>query len=107
LKEELVELDKQIASATAISAELAKERLRIKNLLGNMDISVDHHLHAPSWACISIQGERHDYIKFISMGERDIRAIQDFLRNFERGKVDCAPYFEPHFRAFDNKRKWS
>ncbi len=69
---------------------------KVENLLGNIDVSVDVHHYAPSWAVISIQGQRADYIKFVELGDKDIRYIQDFLHQFERRKVDCSP-MERHF----------
>lgn len=38
-----------------ISNYTAQEK-RIINLLDNVDVSVDHHIHSSSWAVISIQG---------------------------------------------------
>ena len=64
---------------------------RINNLLNNLDISVDVHYIANSWAVISIQGERSDFIKFIDLGRSDINEIYSFLRRFDRSKVDAEP----------------
>lgn len=64
---------------------------RINNLLNNLDISVDVHYRANSWAVISIQGERSDFIKFIDLGRSDINEIYNFLRRYDRTKVDAEP----------------
>lgn len=72
--------------------KLLKEQAdRVKNLLSNLDISVDLHHYSPSWAVISLQGQKTDYVKFIQMNDRTIMDIDRFLRQFERSKVDCSP----------------
>lgn len=60
-------------------------------MLNNLDISVDHHIYSKSWAVISIQGKRQDFIKFIDLGEKDIQQISNFLKNFDRTKIDASP----------------
>ncbi|WGL71003.1 hypothetical protein [Elizabethkingia anophelis] len=85
----------------ALSSELAKlenqiknnaiQEKRINNLLDNLDISVDVHYRANSWAVISIQGERTDFIKFIDLGHNEIYEIQKFLKQFDRAKIDASP----------------
>lgn len=81
---ELLKLKKQLQK-NEIQAD------RIDNLLNNLDISVDVHYRANSWAVISIQGERSDFIKFIDLGRSDISEIYSFLRRFDRSKVDAVP----------------
>lgn len=71
--------------------DMRQDAKRVKNVLGNLDISVDVHHYSPSWAVISIQGKKSDYIKFINLGAADMSEIQHFLRQFERSKVDCSP----------------
>lgn len=71
---------------------------RVENLLSNLDISVDLHHYAPSWAVISLQGKSTDYIKFIEMNDRNIQDISSFLRQFERSKIDCSPMERGFFR---------
>ncbi len=90
-KSELIKL------GTAIS-DCKVQETKIKNMLGNIDVSVDLHHYSPSWAVISIQGERSDYIKFIDLGVKDIREIQQFLRRFDRSKVDCSPTDSKYFK---------
>lgn len=82
-------------------AEMREVQKNLKTILGNTDISVDVHYNSPSWAVISIQGEKRDYIKFINLGKKDLMEIKTYLRNFERSKVDCSPYDEPFF--FEDK----
>lgn len=43
-------------------AEVRAERIR--KLLGNIDVSVDVHHRSGSWAVVSLQGGKTDYIKF-------------------------------------------
>lgn len=64
---------------------------RLKNLLDNLDVSVDVHYRANSWAVISIQGHRSDFIKFVDLGRSDIDQIYRFLRQFDRSKIDAEP----------------
>ena len=68
---------------------------RLTSLLNNIDVSIDVHenihQYSPSWAVISIQGEKADYIKFINLGNMELREIQKFLRQFEKSKVDATP----------------
>ena len=93
-KKELENLENQIIKSH-------NQTITVSNLLQNIDVSVDLHKYAPSWAVISIQGEKSDYIKFIDLGQRDIREIQTFLRRFDRSKrkID-APFQEKNFLKF-------
>lgn len=84
LSSELKKLEEQIKKN-------AIQEHRINNLLDNMDISVDVNYYSKSWAVISIQGEKTDFIKFIDLGRSDILEIQKFLRYFDRTKIDAAP----------------
>jgi hypothetical protein len=94
-REELIELK--------TTTEITKAQGKIiKSLLGNIDVSVDVHQYAPSWAVISMQGEKADYIKFIDLGRAEIREIQKFLRQFERSKIDSAPHFTKEFWKIDH-----
>ena len=65
-------------------------------LLQGVDLSVDVHenSYSNSWAVISLQGVKTDYIKFIDLGNKDIKEIQGFLRYYEKAgniKVDASP----------------
>lgn len=86
---------------------LLKEQInRTKNVLSNFDVSVDVHHHAPSWAVVSLQGGKTDYLKFIDLGDRNIREISQFLSQFDRKnqiKIDCSPMEVPYFRQFKNR----
>lgn len=73
-------------------AEVRAERIR--KLLGNIDVSVDVHHHSGSWAVVSLQGAKTDYIKFIDLGNRDLMEIARFLRQYDRAnvKIDASPF---------------
>jgi len=90
-KSELLELQKQINHTKEATKKYSEQELKIDNLLGNIDVSVDVHQYSKSWAVISIQGKKTDYIKFVDLGESEIRDIQMFLRNFDRRKIDASP----------------
>lgn len=67
---------------------------RIRQLLGNIDVSVDVHQRSGSWAVVSLQGGKTDYIKFVDLDQRSIREIAFFLRQFDRNhvKIDANPF---------------
>lgn len=73
-------------------AEVRAERIR--KLLGNIDVSVDVHQRSGSWAVVSLQGAKTDYIKFIDLGSRDMMEIARFLRQYDRAnvKIDASPF---------------
>ena len=61
---------------------------------GRVSISADIHQNSDSWAVISIKGEDRDYVKFISLGKKQIREIAQFLRNYEDVAVDASPMYQ-------------
>lgn len=73
-------------------AEVHAERIR--KLMGNIDVSVDVHHRSGSWAVVSLQGTKTDYIKFIDLDERSLREISSFLRQYDRQnvKIDANPF---------------
>ena len=73
-------------------AEVRAERIR--QLLGNIDVSVDVHHHSGSWAVVSLQGGKTDYIKFVDLDQRSLREIAFFLRQYYRKnvKIDANPF---------------
>jgi len=90
-REELNNLQTEIRLSKDQRINLESQEKRIKNLLNNLDVSIDVHQYSPSWAVISIQGEKQDFIKFIELGEVDIREIYKFLKKYDRQKVDASP----------------
>ena len=97
-KEELTLLENARARYEYDFRRYNDETAKIKNLLGNLDISVDYHEYSKSWAVISIQGERTNYIKFIDLPGKEIREIARFLERYDRSKVDCTPALSMLFR---------
>lgn len=73
-------------------AEVRAERIR--KLLGNIDVSVDVHQRSGSWAVVSLQGGKTDFIKFVDLDERSLREISSFLRQYDRKnvKIDANPF---------------
>lgn len=98
-KAELHKLESKITETNEMLAMLSARKRAFDEVLSNIDVSVDvheyHHDYSPSWAVISLQGKKSDYIKFIDLGPSDIREIGAFLRQFERRnistKVDATP----------------
>lgn len=96
-KSELQELHIQINNSKEQYNRLASLEESLKNVLDNIDISVDvheFHKYSNSWAVISIQGQKSDYIKFVDLSSSDVYEIQQFLRRFERNKnvkIDASP----------------
>lgn len=107
-KDQLEEVQKALHQANKLNNLLQAEVSKVQNILQNIDVSVDVHHYSPSWAVISIQGERTDYIKFVDLGHSDMIAISHFLRQFERGKIDANPAqsraLRPGLWRIDNRR---
>ena len=97
-KSELLELQKQISETKTATLKYIEKEAKINNILGNIDVSVDVHEYSRSWAVISIQGSKSDYIKFIDLGQSQILEIQRFLHNFDRSKVDANPIASRYLR---------
>lgn len=96
-KSELQELNLQIQKTKEATAIFESYQKSLKNVLQNIDVSVDvheYHRYSKNWAVISLQGSKTDFLKFIDLGDADIRHIQQFLRQFERNaniKIDASP----------------
>lgn len=71
--------------------QLKEYNKKFENMFENIDVSVDHHYHERSWAVISLQGNKSDYIKFVDLGDRDIMEIAQFLSRYDRRKIDASP----------------
>jgi hypothetical protein len=88
-KAELKILEDKIKLVDTRHDEYLFERKKLQEILSHFDVSVDHHkASSRSWAVISCQGKK-DFIRFVDLGESDIREIQRFLSNFDRRKVDA------------------
>lgn len=88
---ELTDLHSAIHKAEMATIECDRISQRAQRILGNVDVSVDVHEYSPSWAVVSIQGHGTDYIKFVDLGRADILAIQGYLKQFDRAKIDASP----------------
>ena len=84
----------ELAQMRKLHTEMSESCKDIHNILGNLDVSVDVHMKSGSWAVVSLQGKRADYIKFIDLNDKDIREIQHYLSLFdrERVKIDANPF---------------
>lgn len=125
---EIAELQNQKANIIRIQSEFKAERKlladvtnkniklgikferklnQLEGIIGNTDVSIDHSVnsYSRSWAVISIQGEKTDFVRFIDLGRKDISEIQRFLQNFDRSKVDCAPNVTPFLRINRKEKK--
>lgn len=98
LQNEINKEEKLINFLRKQQEKVEKYNAKFENLFNNLEVSVDHHQRSNSWAVISLQGQKADYIKFIDLGQRDIQTIQEFLRQFDRIKIDCSPQASKFFK---------
>lgn len=96
-EDELKILKGKIASTDKAIERLNVYEHNLKKVLQSIDVSVDVHESrhfSDSWAVVSIQGKRSDFIKFVNLREHDAVEIERFLRNFDRDtkvKIDASP----------------
>jgi len=87
-REQLDKLEIIIEKNTKVNKDLKIRCQAVDNIFNNIDVSIDHdlskHPHSRSWAVVSIQGERSDFIKFVDLSNKDVREIQRFLSHFDR-----------------------
>lgn len=109
-KAKLNELSSEIQRAKNIADKTEVQYKVFNKVLAGIDVSVDVHefdyKYSPSWAVVSLQGQRADYIKFVELGQSDINEISRFLRNYERTaniKVDAAPHASQFLRIHRSK----
>lgn len=105
-KSELNELRAEIKRTKELTSLYMQYEAELKRIMSLLDVSVDVHEHySRSWAVVSLQGQKTDFIKFFNLGDVDIKEISAFLRNFERVrniKIDASPSASKFFRL--NKR---
>lgn len=84
----------ELAQMRKLHTEMSQNCRDIHNILGNLDVSADIHMKSGSWAVVSIQGKKTDYIKFIDLHGKDVLEIQRYLSLFdrERVKIDANPF---------------
>lgn len=102
-KEELENLNRIKNQYQSTLDRCIDKEKKLNNILGNIDVNVDVHQYSPSWAVISIQGEKSDYIKFVDLGKSEIKEISNFLKKFERQKIDAYP---PLCKFMRDEQKW-
>ena len=97
--DELEELQCKIAYQINQSKEATKTlqsyKKQLDTIFKSFDISVDVHQYSRSWAVISLQGSKTDFIKFIDLGDAELRDIKNFLQQYEKNwdnvKIDASP----------------
>lgn len=92
---ELIRLEREVSIAAKNNASFIKYKRNLEDLLNNIDVTVDveyGHGYAKSWAVVSIQGEKTDFIKFFDLGRTDMLNLRDYLMKFDRNiKTDATP----------------
>lgn len=66
IKKHITDAEAQVSYQRYKSEQIKRDTDRLMNVLDNIDVSVDVHHYARSWACISIQGKT-DYVKFVDL----------------------------------------
>jgi len=103
-RQEFEQLQKQNQEYKELITQVKVTERKLNSFLHNMDVSVDVHEYngSKSWAVVSIQGQRSDFIKFVDLGDRNIYEIERFLRQFDRSSrrptVDCSPQASHYLR---------
>lgn len=87
------------------SNELLTDCRKLMNSICDVGTDIGFKDSEHSWAVICIHGKM-DYVKFVDMRQRDIRAIADFLKNFEYSNrvIDSPLYYREAFE--DLILKW-
>lgn len=67
---------------------ISKQNGLLKNFGVGADIHISDHKYSRSWAVICLQGQKADFIKFVDLGDRDIREIGNYLKHFDRKHVN-------------------
>ena len=105
-KTDLGVLKEEVSRARLFTTETKKRLDVFDKVLSGIDVSVDVHeydnKYSPSWAVVSLQGQKTDYIKFMELGDADIRQISKILRDYERHsniKVDASPMASKFLRV--------
>lgn len=110
--DEIKELRNTLKISLKTNSDNAKYQARFEELFGNMSVSVDvnpnFYRHSKSWAVISLQGRQFDYIKFCDLGDRELRDIAEFLRQFERNNktIDACPEVSKILKFESNRERY-
>ena len=100
IEKELERLREQTLKLNETILNLQKKHIKLDEIFENLEVSIDHHQYSNSWAAISLQGNKRNFIKFIQLGDADIRTISDFLSKFDRSKIDASPNITKHLIKF-------
>ncbi len=93
LKMERESFERSVRNAESVHSHLSKQMKTVNTLLNSIDVSVDVHEwgHSDSWAVISLQGQKSDFIKFVNLGNSELEHIKQFLRQFNKVNIDASP----------------
>jgi hypothetical protein len=74
------------AEILLLQHDLKRQQFDLAQLRSMLQVGLDVNFRSPSWAIICIQG-RSDYIKLVTLPDRDIQRIRQFLHQFDRENV--------------------
>lgn len=106
LKEELDKIRLEISAvdwkANAAISRVGNTDKRVDFFYSLLDVGVDVHTLPKynSWAVVCLQGKT-DYVKFINLGDADIKEISKFLSGFgrqNRHAIDAEPFLAKTIR---------
>lgn len=83
LSDEIVKMESRLQRNITLHERISREFDNIRNEF-KVGVDVDYH---GSWAVVCLEGEKHDYIKFLNLNKRDAREISNFLNQFNRKNV--------------------
>ena len=55
------------------------------------EVCIDYHMRSSSWAIIKVDVDDTCYLKFIDLGKQDLWEIHQFMKHFERSRIDASP----------------
>lgn len=72
-------------------SELQSALSDIEEIKSQFEVSVDVNYKSNSWAVVSLEGHKDTFIKFINLKDSEIKEIANFLRRYNRHKIDADP----------------
>lgn len=84
-------LKDEIDALTTEMNNLTKKVNELKKIYNGLDVGVDVHHNEHSWAVIKLNSKEKDLVKFIDLGDADLKTIACFLAQFERPAIDASP----------------
>ena len=102
LKSDLKQLEQIRKSYLATESCILEYKRVLEDVLDRVEVSVDVDTskYSQSWAVVSIQGGKSDFIRFMDLGKTEALHIQRFLAQYGervRGKVDFPTGFPKEF----------